>query len=172
MEAQGMDDYFYCRLCSGVIKAMTPVCPSCQKDYHNCQTTRELFSFCNRLDKLLDTGSIKEGLSEIQQSGFRQEPMVQYRKARFLLKDAVDATQPFRRQQLISVLAICLPIAEVTHDCWTSIVPYLASLLPSPSLRIQFEECLDILQLTQIPRLDQYAILRKKLIDQVKLMEN
>jgi hypothetical protein len=167
-----MIDFFRCNCCQSAIAAHLSTCYKCHKDHHNCHTTVELLSFCAQLDQLIRLDKNQEALQIIHCSVFRDQPMVQFRKTILLLRTSISSPLPLNKKQLITLFGSCLQVTLDVPSYWDQLVPYLVSVLPSPALRLYPEECSDILMLTNIPRLDQYAILRKKLMDQLLMGSN
>lgn len=167
-----MDDFFRCNCCQSTISVHLPECPFCYKDHYNCHTTLELLSFCAHLDLLIRLEKQQEALRIIHHSAFRDQPMVQFRKAILLLRSSISSTLPVNKKQIVTLFGSCMRATTDAPSYWDRFVPYLVSLLPSPLLKLYPEECSDMLMLSNIPRLDQYAVLRKKLMDQLQVGAN
>ena len=155
-----------------MVPADQPACPLCHKNHYNCHATRELFTFCKILDQLIKHNETQNCLLLIQKSTLRHQPMVQFRKARVLFQRMLSDSQPLTKNKLMFLVGVLLPLTTYPAHYGERLLPYLVSLLPSPAIRLHPDECRDILFLIDIPRLDQYAILRKKLMDQLFLSEN
>lgn len=167
-----MDDFFRCNHCQSTMQAHLPICPYCCKEHHNCHTTIELLSFCAHLDQLIQLERHQEALRIIRHSAFHDQPMVQFRKTILLLRNSISSSLPIEKQHIVTLFGSCIQVTVHAPSYWDRFVPYLVSLLPSPALHLYPEECSDILMLSNIPRLDLYAVLRKKLIDQLLLGSN
>jgi hypothetical protein len=166
-----MKEFLVCEMCTALVSTDFSECNYCGNDFKRSGTSAEIIRLSDEIEKNIFKSDLSDLLSKINNSKFKNHPMILYRKAKALLLDYMTNDDKLDSEEFCEILKIIDSISKVSEDYWTEFLLYLAVLFPTSHTTLVFEDFVSIRAfLISISR-DEDQIIQNQMIQQVLISE-
>jgi hypothetical protein len=166
-----MKEFLVCEMCTAIVSTDLSECNYCGNDFKRSGATAEIIRLSNEIEKNIFKSDLSDLLNKINNSKFKNHPMILYRKSKALLLDYMTNDGKLDSEEFCEILKIVDSISTVSEDYWTEFVLYLAVLFPTSHTKLFFEDFVSIRAFLISINRDEDQIIENRLIQQVIIFE-
>jgi len=166
-----MKEYLVCDMCTATVSTESSVCEFCGNNFKNSGISAEILKFRDEIEKKIYSSNLNELLTKINNSKFKNHPIILFRKAKALLIEYMTNDGILDADEFCEIINIVNSISKISDDYWTEFVLYITVLFPTSHTKLNLEDFKSIRSfLTSINR-DEDKIIENRMIQQILISD-
>ena len=166
-----MREFLVCDMCTATVSSDSSVCDFCGNDFKNSGSSGDILRLKDDIEKKIYTSDITELLKKINNTKYKDHPIIQYRKAKALLLEYMTNDGIIDADEFIEVVNMINIISKVSEDYWVEFVLYLTVFFPTSHTKLFLEDFKLIRAFLSSINRDDDKIIENRMIQQVLISE-
>ena len=162
-----MIELLICNNCTASVSTENDLCQYCGNDFRRSGESAEIIDFVELIDRSFGKSEPNDLIQKINQSKFKDHPMVRFRKAKVLLIEYMTNDSLLDHSEFIEILKIIKEISEINTHYWFDFCLYVNVLLPSSHTKLHIEDYKKIKSFLDNNNLDNEQIIETSLKEQL-----
>ena len=162
-----MIELLICNNCTASVSTENDLCQYCGNDFRRSGDSAEILDFVELIDRSFIKAEPNDLIQKINQSKFKDHPMVRFRKAKVLLIEYMTNDSLLDHTEFIEILKIIKEISEINPHYWFDFCLYVNVLLPSSHTKLYIEDYQKIKLFLDNNNMDEDQIIDKSLKEQL-----
>ena len=162
-----MIELLICNNCTASVSTEYDLCQYCGNDFRKSGESAEILDFVELIDRSFVKAEPSDLIQKINQSKYKDHPMVRFRKAKVLLIEYMTNDSLLDYSEFIEILKIIKEVSEINSHYWFDFCLYVNVLLPSSHTKLHIEDYQKIKLYLDNNNLDNEQIIDTSLKDQL-----
>jgi hypothetical protein len=162
-----MIEILICNNCTASVSTEQDLCQYCGNDFRISGESAEILEFVELIDRSFVKAEPADLIQKINESKFKDHPMVRFRKAKVLLIEYMTNDAILDHSEFIEILKIIKEISEINNHYWFEFSLYVTVLLPSSHTKLSLENYQKINSFLGKNNMDSDQIIDKSLKEQL-----
>ena len=162
-----MIELLICNNCTASVSTENDLCQYCGNDFRRSGESAEILDFVELIDRSFVKSEPNDLIQKINQSKFKDHPMVRFRKAKVLLIEYMTNDSLLDYSEFIEILKTLKEISEINNHYWFEFSLYVTVLLPSSHTKLCLEDYQKIKSFLDNNNMDSDQIIDKSLKEQL-----
>jgi hypothetical protein len=162
-----MIEILICNNCTASVSTEQDLCQYCGNDFRISGESAEILDFVELIDRSFVKAEPGNLIQKINESKFKDHPMVRFRKAKVLLIEYMTNDAILDHSEFIEILKIIKEISEINNHYWFEFSLYVTVLLPSSHTKLGLENYQKINSFLNNNNMDSDQIIDKSLKEQL-----
>lgn len=160
-----------CSSCNAIIDTSSIKCEYCGNNYRMNGKSAELIKLKDNLDKMLITSEPAEIINSINNSLYKNHPIVRFRLSKAEMLVCLFLDLHIDSQKFCDIINVIDEISEVTTAYKIEFINYIVQLLPSAHTSLYSEDYQNILTFLKSKMFDSDEKIHNKLTEQLLITE-
>ena len=160
-----------CSSCNAIINTSSLKCDYCGNSYRMNGKSADLINLKDHLDKMLTTSEPVEIINYINNSAYKNHPIVRFRLAKAEMLICLFLNRQINSDKFCAIINIIDEITEVTPDYRMEFINFTINFLPSLDISLYSEDFINISTFLKNKTFDSYVKLINRLTEQLLVSE-